>query len=84
MFPHADVLLHYLRDYERKLGINVQHNTEIMAINTVKDAAMPDGQYFSLDDQNKNNYQCRLECVIFYDELLFCHRYYNVVITGLP
>ncbi|XP_071105479.1 FAD-dependent oxidoreductase domain-containing protein 2-like [Haliotis cracherodii] len=59
MFPHADVLLHYLRDYERKLGINVQHNTEIMAIHTVKDAAMPDGQYFSLDDQNKNNYQCR-------------------------
>ncbi|XP_050391340.2 FAD-dependent oxidoreductase domain-containing protein 2 [Patella vulgata] len=59
MFPHADVLLKYLKDYKEKLGIQVQFNTEISNIHTVKNESAPDGHLFYMNDQTGKQYICR-------------------------
>lgn len=55
MFPHADRLLDYLRDYQQKLGIRVQFNTEVRNVRQ----AMTNNSHYQLEDQNGNTYECR-------------------------
>ncbi|XP_005097745.1 FAD-dependent oxidoreductase domain-containing protein 2 [Aplysia californica] len=59
MFPHADVLVKYLRDYEQKLGINVLYNTSVTNIRPVDDVTVSDGHRFLMEDQRGQQYQCR-------------------------
>ncbi|ESO89058.1 hypothetical protein LOTGIDRAFT_228992 [Lottia gigantea] len=59
MFPPADNLLKYLNDYQTKLGIDVQFNTEISNIHTVENVSAPDGHLFHMNDQHGNSYICR-------------------------
>nr|KAG5709720.1 hypothetical protein BaRGS_027745 [Batillaria attramentaria] len=56
MFPHADRLLDYLRDYQQKLGIKVQFNTEARNIRKAPD----NEEHYQLDDQHGNTYQCKV------------------------
>ncbi|KAK7501280.1 hypothetical protein BaRGS_00007405 [Batillaria attramentaria] len=56
MFPHADRLLDYLRDYQQKLGIKVQFNTEVRNIRKASD----NKEHYQLDDQRGNTYQCKV------------------------
>nr|KAG5709729.1 hypothetical protein BaRGS_027754 [Batillaria attramentaria] len=56
MFPHADRLLDYLRDYQQKLGIKVQFNTEVRNIRKASD----NEEQYQLDDQHGNTYQCKV------------------------
>ena len=59
MFPHADQMLKYLHDYQRKLGIKVQFNTEVRNIRSVQNESATDGILHLLDDQHGNTYTCR-------------------------
>lgn len=59
MFPHADVLVDYLHDYQQKLGINVQFNTEVSNIRNVQNDSAPDGIMHVLNDQHGNEYSCK-------------------------
>ncbi|GFN81983.1 FAD-dependent oxidoreductase domain-containing protein 2 [Plakobranchus ocellatus] len=59
MFPDAQVLIDYLDDYQRKLNISVQFNTNIENVRTEPDAAMPDGHVFRMEDQHGHHYSCR-------------------------
>ncbi|KAK7111989.1 FAD-dependent oxidoreductase domain-containing protein 2-like [Littorina saxatilis] len=63
MFPHADRLVDYLRDYQQKLGIKVQLNTEVNNIRTVQNDSAPDGLLHLLDDQHGNTYACKVMVV---------------------
>ncbi|KAK7087884.1 FAD-dependent oxidoreductase domain-containing protein 2-like [Littorina saxatilis] len=63
MFPHADRMLDYLRDYQQKLGIKVQFNTEVNNIRTVHNDSAPDGLLHLLDDQHGNTYACKVMVV---------------------
>ena len=56
MFPHADRLLDYLRDYQQKLGIQVQFNTEVR---NIRKALNSSTAQYSLDDQHGNKYDCK-------------------------
>ncbi|XP_041473338.1 FAD-dependent oxidoreductase domain-containing protein 2-like [Lytechinus variegatus] len=58
-FPDADIYVKYLNDYTTKLGLNVQYNTEISNI-ARHDLPNMNGQYFTMQDQNGNGYQCRV------------------------
>ncbi|KAL4240447.1 FAD-dependent oxidoreductase domain-containing protein 2 [Mactra antiquata] len=58
MFPSADLYLDYLRDYQQKLGINVQFNTEISNIQQEPCESAPDGVIYSMSDQNDEIYKC--------------------------
>lgn len=58
MFPHADLLVDYLRDYQQKLALNVQFNTEIGDIRKEICESAPDGHIFTMSDQNNNVYKC--------------------------
>lgn len=62
MFPHADRLLDYLRDYQQKLGIQVQFNTEVRNIRKVPQHKQDNGtnSRYLLDDQHGNPYQCKV------------------------
>ncbi|XP_059155814.1 FAD-dependent oxidoreductase domain-containing protein 2-like [Physella acuta] len=55
IFPPADILVKYLQDFQRKLGINVQFNTQIKNIRKVDNK---DGG-FLMDDQNEVTYSCK-------------------------
>ncbi|KAL8620878.1 hypothetical protein ACOMHN_047049 [Nucella lapillus] len=59
MFPHADVLVDYLHDYQQKLGVNVQFNTEVSNIRNVPNDSAPDGIMHMLNDQHGNEYSCK-------------------------
>ncbi|XP_012939152.1 FAD-dependent oxidoreductase domain-containing protein 2 [Aplysia californica] len=59
MFPHADVLVKYLKDYQRKLGINVQFNTSVQHIQPVDNSSAPDGHLYRMEDQRGQCYECR-------------------------
>uniref|UniRef100_A0A2C9M5T0 FAD/NAD(P)-binding domain-containing protein n=1 Tax=Biomphalaria glabrata TaxID=6526 RepID=A0A2C9M5T0_BIOGL len=59
IFPHADLLLQYMNDYQRKLNIKVQFNTNIQNIHSVSNHTAPDGHVFTMNDQNGQDYVCR-------------------------
>ncbi|XP_013388556.1 FAD-dependent oxidoreductase domain-containing protein 2 [Lingula anatina] len=54
MFPHREVLVKYLDDYQRKLGINVQYNVDVHNIRKHSDTGL-----FSMEDQRGNAYSCK-------------------------
>lgn len=56
-FPHKSVLVRYLNDYQRRLGIKVQYNTEISQI--TKAHAKDKGDVFMMHDQHDKLYVCR-------------------------
>lgn len=58
MFPHADRYLDYLRDYQQKLGLNVQFNTEISNIKQEPCENAPDLHVFTMLDQHGSSYRC--------------------------
>lgn len=58
MFPNADLMLDYLRDYQQKLALNVQFNTEISNIKKEVCETAPDGHIFTMTDQNNIPYRC--------------------------
>ena len=58
MFPHADRYLDYLRDYQQKLGINVQFNTEISSIKEEPCENAPDLHVFTMLDQHGTTLRC--------------------------
>ena len=64
MFPHADRLLDYLRDYRQKLGIKVQFNTDVRNIHSVGNSSAPDGVLHVFNDQHGNTYGCRYMVLI--------------------
>ena len=59
MFPPADALVDYLRDYQKKLGLKVLFNTEVSNIRQVANSSAPDGHVFQLNDQRGTDYTCR-------------------------
>lgn len=58
MFPHADVLVKYLDDYQKKLGIKVQFNTNVR--NIERKTSTSDRSNYQMEDQNGNVYTCRV------------------------
>ena len=58
MFPHADRYLDYLRDYQQKLGIKVQFNTEISSIKQEPCENAPDFHVFTMLDQHGTTHRC--------------------------
>lgn len=58
MFPDASRYLDYLHDYQTKLSINVQFNTEIRNIAKEPCLNVPDGHIFTMVDQKGNDYRC--------------------------
>lgn len=60
MFPHADSILKYLNDFQQKLGIKVQFNTEIGNIHHVQNDSMPDSLLHVMEDQHGNKYTCKV------------------------
>lgn len=59
MFPDAQVLLDYLDDFQRKLNISVQFNTNIQNLRTQPASSMPDGLVYRMEDQRGQQYSCR-------------------------
>ncbi|CAG5131919.1 unnamed protein product, partial [Candidula unifasciata] len=59
LFPNAEILLDYLNDFQHKLSINVQLNTNIENIHKVPNATAPDGHVFQMNDQRNQCYTCR-------------------------
>lgn len=55
MWPHADLYVKYLNDYQRKLGLKVQFNTEISNI----EPPAEEGGHFTMADQRGQQYSCR-------------------------
>ncbi|XP_045212137.1 FAD-dependent oxidoreductase domain-containing protein 2-like isoform X2 [Mercenaria mercenaria] len=58
MFPSADLILDYFRDYQQKLGLNVQFNTEIRNIKKEVCETATDGVIYTMNDQKDNLYKC--------------------------
>lgn len=58
MFPSADLILDYFRDYQQKLGLNVKFNTEIRNIRQEPCETAPDGVIYTMTDQNNTPYKC--------------------------
>jgi len=58
MFPSADKLVDYLRDYHAKLGLKVQFDTEISGIVKLTDPSTGD-YVFTMKDQNGQSYLCQ-------------------------
>lgn len=58
IFPHADRYLEYLHDYQQKLGINVQFNTEISNIKREPCENAPDLHVFTMLDQRGSTHRC--------------------------
>ncbi|XP_064604123.1 FAD-dependent oxidoreductase domain-containing protein 2-like [Liolophura sinensis] len=56
MWPHADLYVKYLNDYQRKLGLKVQFNTEISNI----EPPAEEGGNFTMADQRGQQYSCRI------------------------
>ncbi|KAK3737352.1 hypothetical protein RRG08_036756 [Elysia crispata] len=59
MFPDAQVLIDYLDDFQRKLNISVQFNSEIRNLRTEPAPALPDGHLYRMEDQRGQQYSCR-------------------------
>ncbi|XP_052823418.1 FAD-dependent oxidoreductase domain-containing protein 2 isoform X2 [Octopus bimaculoides] len=59
MFPHADVLVKYLSDFQRMNNLNVQFNTEVSNIQTVRNDSVKEKHTFTMSDQYNNIYACR-------------------------
>lgn len=59
MFPPADILVKYLSDFQRLHDINVQFNTEIKNIYTLKNDTVKERHTFIMEDQNENSHACR-------------------------
>ncbi|GAB1599172.1 FAD-dependent oxidoreductase domain-containing protein 2-like isoform X1 [Argonauta hians] len=59
MFPSADILVKYLRDFRRLNNLNVQFNAEISNIKTLKNDSIKQGHTFTMTDQYNNKYTCR-------------------------
>jgi cation diffusion facilitator CzcD-associated flavoprotein CzcO len=57
-FPHRDRMLKYLNDYQQKLGINVQYNTEVHHIRRRYNESIDEHQ-FVMDDQHGNIYMSK-------------------------
>jgi len=57
-FPQRVELLKYMADYQKKLGINVQFNTEVSNIRKETNATT-NKTVFLLDDQNGNTLKCK-------------------------
>ena len=78
MFPPADRYLDYLRDYQQKLGLNVQFNTEIRNVKKEVCENVPDGHIYTMQDQNGVGYRCGLVNQIIYSSskpftmLIYC------------
>ncbi|XP_062607812.1 FAD-dependent oxidoreductase domain-containing protein 2-like [Saccostrea cucullata] len=51
LFPHADILVKYLKDYTEKLGLKVQYNTNIQNIQRQEDL-------YTMEDNNGQHYTC--------------------------
>lgn len=59
LFPHADKIVDYLRDYHAKLGIKVQFNTTISDI--LKLVVPSSGEeVFTMKDQRGQTYMCQI------------------------
>lgn len=58
IFPHADRYLDYLRDYQERLNLNVQFNTEISNIKTELCDNVPDHHIFTMLDQRGTTHRC--------------------------
>ncbi|XP_064633746.1 FAD-dependent oxidoreductase domain-containing protein 2-like [Lineus longissimus] len=56
--PPRETFVDYLKDYEHKLGINVQHNTLIENVKRVICEATGDHVY-TMNDQHGNSYTCK-------------------------
>ncbi|KAK0055897.1 FAD-dependent oxidoreductase domain-containing protein 2 [Biomphalaria pfeifferi] len=48
-----------MNDYQRKLNIKVQFNTNIQNIHSVSNHTAPDGHVFTMNDQKGQDYVCR-------------------------
>ena len=58
IFPPADVLVQYLKDYQSRLNISVAFDTDISNIQRLK-AKKHKGYRFSMEDQRGKKYLCR-------------------------
>ena len=58
MFPHADVLVKYLDDYTKKLGLNVQYNTDIRNVRREVIDLETKEHIFRMRDLHDNQYTC--------------------------
>ncbi|XP_052772116.1 FAD-dependent oxidoreductase domain-containing protein 2-like [Mya arenaria] len=58
MFPSADRYLDYLRDYQQRLALNVQFNTEIRNVRKEVCEGAPDGHVYTMVDQRDVPYKC--------------------------
>lgn len=58
MFPHADSLVQYLRDFHTKLGINVQFNSNMQNIRRIANDSAADGHLYIMEDQLGTSYTC--------------------------
>ncbi|OWF55933.1 FAD-dependent oxidoreductase domain-containing protein 2-like [Mizuhopecten yessoensis] len=58
MFPHADALVQYLQDYHKKLGLNVQFNSNMQNIRRVANDSSAGGHIYTMEDDKGNPYTC--------------------------
>lgn len=54
LYPHADDLVRYLRDYVEKFGIKIQYNTKVTYITREKEG----DKHFIITDAYGNKYRC--------------------------
>ncbi len=57
-FPHKQVMLDYLTDYTRKLGIRVLYNVDVSNVRA-NNVSEGESEGFSMTDQGGNRYRCR-------------------------
>ncbi|CAG0881718.1 unnamed protein product [Cyprideis torosa] len=60
MFPPADAIVDYFRDYQQRLGINVTFGTDIRNVQRFWKPRNHGGYRFSMEDQFGNLYYCRV------------------------
>lgn len=58
MFPPADVLLKYLKDYTQKNHLKVQYNTNVRNIQKSPSNDTKHGYIYQFEDQNDHRYNC--------------------------
>ncbi|XP_074647210.1 FAD-dependent oxidoreductase domain-containing protein 2-like [Tubulanus polymorphus] len=58
-FPDKSVMIQYLKDYQQKLGIKVQHNTDVSNIAMLPAPSPNAPSLLSFNDQHGNNYSCK-------------------------
>ncbi|XP_065302402.1 FAD-dependent oxidoreductase domain-containing protein 2-like [Dermacentor albipictus] len=57
-FPHADAMVKYLDEYRRKLGLDVQFDSEARKIRRLP-RETPTGHRFQFEDQRGDTYSCK-------------------------